>query len=81
LAAACLSAQSAAAYTCTISPKGDAVTVKTGNPYAQSTTCTATCRFKVPDGIATVTCTHGARRRQGLVRLDPPDQRQALRRA
>ncbi len=51
-----LSAQPAFAYICTISPKGDAVLVKTGNPYAQTTTCTVTCRFVVPDGIATITC-------------------------
>ena len=50
-------AERAAAYICTISPKGDAVIVKTSNPYPQSTSCTVPCRFVVPDGIATVKCT------------------------
>jgi hypothetical protein len=50
-------AQPAAAYTCTISPKGDTVIVKTDNPDAQSATCTITCRFAVPGGTETVTCT------------------------
>jgi hypothetical protein len=43
----------AAAYTCTISARGDAVIVKTDNPGSQPKTCTVTCRF----AAATVTCT------------------------
>ena len=50
-------AQSAAAYTCTISLKGDAVIVKTDNPEAEPRSCTVTCRFAVPGGTQTVTCT------------------------
>jgi len=50
-------AQPAAAYTCTISPKGDAVIFKTDNAGAEPATCTVTCRFAVPGGTRTVTCT------------------------
>ena len=57
LGTVCLSAPPAAAYTCTISPKGDAVIVKTDNPDMEPTTCTVTCRFAVPGGTATVNCT------------------------
>ena len=57
LGTVCLSAPPAAAFTCTISPAGDAVIVKTDNPYAQPTSCTVTCRLKGPGGTATVNCT------------------------
>jgi hypothetical protein len=59
--------QSAAAYTCTLSPSKDAVIVKTGNPDARPKSCTVTCFFAVPGG--------------GLVRLHPPDRRQGVGRA
>jgi hypothetical protein len=49
--------QPAAAYTCTISPKGDAVIVKTDNAGAEPVTCTVSCRFAVAGGTQTVTCT------------------------
>jgi hypothetical protein len=48
----------AAAFTCTVSPRGDTVIVKTDNPNAKPTSCTVTCRFKTRSGIATVNCTH-----------------------
>jgi len=51
-----LCAAPALAYTCTISPKGDAVVVKTDNPSAQPVTCQVTCRFAVGAGSETVTC-------------------------
>ena len=47
----------AAAFTCTLSPDKSTVIVKTSNPNAQAQSCTVTCRFVVPDGIATVSCT------------------------
>ena len=47
----------AAAFTCALTPKGDAVIVKTDNPNAQPTSCTVTCRFKVRGGTETVDCT------------------------
>ena len=46
-----------AAFTCTVSPRGDTVIVKTDNPNAKSTSCTVTCRFKVRGAIETVNCT------------------------
>ena len=70
----------AAAFTCTVTPKGDAVTVKIDNPYAKPTTCTVTCRFTVPrrHGDRELHASY-PRRRQGLVRLRAPDRRQGLR--
>ncbi len=53
---ACASAP-AAAYTCTLSPKGDAVIVKTDNPSAETKTCTVSCRFAVGQGSETISCT------------------------
>ena len=72
-------AQPAAAFTCTVTVKGDAVIIRTDNPYAKPATCTVSCRF------------NGARRqrerrmharnprpRQELVRLPASDRRQGL---
>ena len=47
----------AAAFVCTISPDNSTVIVKVSNPYPQPTSCTVNCRFVVPDGTETVTCT------------------------
>ncbi len=46
-------AQPAAAYTCTVSPHGDSVIIKTNNPSAAPKTCTVTCRF----ALARISCT------------------------
>jgi len=54
---ALLAASSAAAFTCKLSPDGSSVIVKTSNPNPQPAQCTVSCRFKTPDGVATVTCT------------------------
>jgi hypothetical protein len=51
----------ATAYTCTISPKGDAVIVKTDNPGAEPLTCTVTCRFAAATFNCTQTIPAGAR--------------------
>jgi hypothetical protein len=40
----------AGAYTCRVSPAGDAIMIKTGNNTASATSCTVTCRFKTPQG-------------------------------
>jgi hypothetical protein len=45
-----------AGFTCTVSPKGDAVVVKADNPYPKATTCMVSCRFTVPGGTASVDC-------------------------
>jgi hypothetical protein len=52
-ALACLTAAPAAAYTCTVSPHGDAVVIKADNPSANPKTCTVTCRF----AYVRLTCT------------------------
>ncbi len=53
-----LAADSAAqAFTCKLSPDGTSVIVKTGNPYPKDTSCTVNCRFAVPGGVETITCT------------------------
>ena len=50
-------AQPAAAFTCKVTVKGDAVIIRTDNPYAKPATCTVSCRFNVPGGTASVDCT------------------------
>jgi hypothetical protein len=53
-----LSTSVAGAYTCRVSPAGDAVTIKTGNNTASAVSCTVTCRFMTPQGLPfDVTCT------------------------
>jgi hypothetical protein len=53
-----LAATSAAsAFTCKLSPDGTSLIVKTGNPYPNEASCTVNCRFAVPGGIETVSCT------------------------
>ncbi len=47
----------AAAYICALSPKGDAIIVKTDNPSSEAKTCTVSCRFAVGQGSETITCT------------------------
>jgi hypothetical protein len=47
----------AAAFTCTLSPDKTSVIVKTSNPNSQPASCTVTCRFAVPGGTASITCT------------------------
>src|SRR5262249_17538961 len=47
----------AAAYTCRLSPAGDAIMVKTGNASAADLSCTVTCRFTTPQGPFVVNCT------------------------
>jgi hypothetical protein len=44
-------ASPAAAFTCALSPD------KTCNPNSQPASCTVTCRFAVPEGTASITCT------------------------
>ncbi len=55
---AAAAARPAAAYVCAVTPKGDALVLKTDNPYADVTAmCTVTCRFAGPDArVETVTC-------------------------
>ncbi len=53
LAAVLAGAQPAAAYSCAMSPHGDAVIIKTDNPDGAPKTCTITCRYVT----ATFTCT------------------------
>jgi hypothetical protein len=52
IAAAMLSALPlpASAYTCTMSPAGDAVIVKTDNASDRAVTCKVDCRFTSPQG-------------------------------
>jgi hypothetical protein len=50
-------ASPAAAFTCKLSPDGTSVIVKTSNPNTQPASCTVTCRFAVPGGTASITCT------------------------
>jgi len=53
-----LAASSAAqAFACKLSPDGTSVLVKTGNPYPKETSCTVNCRFVVPGGTETISCT------------------------
>src|SRR3954449_1860646 len=47
----------AVAYTCTPSPAGDAVIVKTDNASDRAITCKVDCRFTSPEGPATISCT------------------------
>ncbi len=47
----------AAAYTCTVTPKGDAVVIKTDNPSSEPKRCTVSCRFAVEQGSETIDCT------------------------
>ena len=48
----------AAAYTCRVSPAGDAIMIKTGNNSAGDVSCTVRCRFTTPAGPPfDVTCT------------------------
>ena len=48
----------ARAYTCRLSPAGDAIMVKTGNSSGNSVSCTVRCRFTTPQGPPfDVTCT------------------------
>jgi hypothetical protein len=62
LAAASLAgAQPAAAYRCALSPKGDAVIVKTDNPGGAPKTCTVTCRFTTVSFSCTQNIPAGAR--------------------
>lgn len=55
--AALTAAPPAAAFTCTLSPDKTSVVVKTSNPNSQPTSCTVTCRFAVPEGTASISCT------------------------
>src|SRR5262245_48912888 len=48
---------SAAAFTCTLSPDKTSVIWKTSKPKSQAASCTLTCRFAVPEGTASITCT------------------------
>jgi hypothetical protein len=50
-------ASPAAAFTCKLSPDGTSVIVKTSNHNTQPASCTVTCRFAVPGGTASITCT------------------------
>ena len=50
-------ASPAAAFTCALSPDKMSVIVKTSNRNPQPASCTVTCRFAVPEGTASVTCT------------------------
>ena len=50
-------ASPAAAFTCALSPDKTSVIVKTSNPNSQPASRTVTCRFAVPEGTASITCT------------------------
>ena len=50
-------ASPAVAFTCTLSPDKTSVILKTSNPNSQAASCTVTCRFAVPEGTASITCT------------------------
>ena len=50
-------ASQAPAFTCTLSPDKTSVIGKTSNPNLQPASCTVTCRFAVPEGTASITCT------------------------
>ena len=56
LAVSAFAGDPAAAYTCTLSPGGDKVVVKTDNRDDLWKVCTVACTFAVPDGYVTVTC-------------------------
>jgi hypothetical protein len=49
-------ASPAAAFTCALSLDKTAVIVKSSNPNPQPASCTVTCRFTVPEGTASITC-------------------------
>jgi hypothetical protein len=47
----------ASAYSCAISPAGDAVIVKTDNASDRAMTCKVECQFSSPQGPVTISCT------------------------
>jgi hypothetical protein len=69
------------AFICTVSPDKSAVIIKVSNPYPQETSCTVNCHFKIPGGMASVSCTKTVpASAQGWV-LPAADQGRNLRQA
>jgi hypothetical protein len=56
-----------------LSPKGDAIIVKTDNASAEVKTCAVSCRFATGQGSETITCTHPPGVRAWYVCLRPTD--------